>query len=270
LILEKEINSIYKNIHNYNEYNEYNEMTLSHSFPARHPQHPLETHQRWTRALTESGKFHWATRATIVQKMAERRRKRWAAAAVANKEHEATVAAEMVTVKPTLVRQNAVGREVREFKAGVTATEAIRNRTASKRKLLNYMAENGVYFYGQSWPGLSDGQYTRRNNIQQQVVPGSVLHMKTTNGKDYMRGVVGSSFRHISCSEFERNHRDYINAAWGSKWIPSGAPGGGRLLVCDVSWTKHTLTESMEFWLNKLTKNGGGCTAQQGTLIPLS
>jgi hypothetical protein len=96
LILGTELNSIYKNIHNYNEYNE---MTLPHSFPTRQPQQALEPHQRWTRALNESGKLHWATRPTIVQKMAERRRKRWAAAAAANKAHEAT---------PTLVRQNAV------------------------------------------------------------------------------------------------------------------------------------------------------------------
>ena len=151
----------------------------------------------------------------------------------------------------------------KEFKAGCVGGES----EVIKRVVMNEMHDADVFVTGANWPGLSKGQQTNRDNVRDQVSIGDKLHVKTSDAKSYMTGIVKSLFRSISNADMLIGYSTLTEAAWGHH---GGLQAEDRIVVCDVEWTKLQLTNEMKTYLNKGVNDGGGCTRQCGTLIPLA
>jgi len=172
-----------------------------------------------------------------------------------------------------LLRQHALARQTthdpppaKEFKAGCVG---VHGSNKIKRIIMKEMYDAGIFVVCVSWAALSKAQKTNRDNVRAQVRIASTLHVKTGEQNSsralYMKGIVTSAFRDISATDILALYPTLSNAAWDEADLDTI-----RLMVCDVEWTKHTLTDDLKTYLNKVIKKGGGLTRTQGSLIPLA
>ena len=148
----------------------------------------------------------------------------------------------------TLIRQNAVPNNTpNEFKAGVPGG----------RKLMTAFLTHDNYLWCDK-----QGSRTRRTNEMNQVRVGDTLHMKTKGLKHdlHYEGVVMSEFSNISATELVADYPE----------IWQDTETDHPFKICDVKWVKKPLTEEMKVYLTQRVIDGGGCTKQCGTLIPLA
>jgi hypothetical protein len=155
------------------------------------------------------------------------------------------------------------------FKAGCLG-QIGRRSDKIKRIIMEEMYDAGIFVVCVSWAALSKAQKSNRDNVLAQVRIASTLHVKTGEKNSsralYMKGIVTSAFRDISATATLLLHPTLSNAAWDEADLDTSR----RLMVCDVEWTKHTLTDDLKTYLNKVIKKGGGLTRTQGSLIPLA
>ena len=118
-----------------------------------------------------------------------------------------------------------------------------------------------------TWQSGTGKISTRREKEMKEVCIGDTLHMVSCDNKIHYKGVVQSEFRRMPRTELLTEYQDLTLAAWGEAGPDES---DNHFKVCDVEWTKLPLTNEMNTYLRKLTKDGGGCTNQCGTLIPLA
>ena len=149
-----------------------------------------------------------------------------------------------------------------EFKAGTWGTGR-----RNKHNIRDILSTKGKYMLS-TWKGGTPEQIsTRREKEMKNVHKGDILHMVSCDHKIHYRGVVRSEFRGMSRTELFTEYQDLTLAAWGEAGPDEH---DNHFKICDVEWSKMPLTDEMNTYLSKLTKNGGGCTKQCGTLIPLA
>lgn len=150
-----------------------------------------------------------------------------------------------------------------EFKAGTWG-----KGRSNKVIIMDTLLTKGKYMLS-TWNGRSGDPHTVSTNRVKEmnnVRVGDTLHMKSPDEKTHYKGLVRSEFRGMHGTELITEYHNIVEAAWGSA---GPADRYYHFKVCDVEWTKHPLSDAMNTYLNKLVKNGGGCTKQCGTLIPL-
>ena len=147
---------------------------------------------------------------------------------------------------------------VNEFKAGTWG-----NGLANKRTIMDAFCNASKYPVGFSVREPS-ATLSKRRNEADAVHIDDIIHMKSKDNKTHYVGVVTSKWNDLAPDRLFPTFPGLDRSGLAA------TQDGCSFLVCDVVWTKKLLTDTMKVRLNKLTKNGGGCTRQCGTLIPLA
>ena len=109
---------------------------------------------------------------------------------------------------------------------------------------------------------------TRRKHQMEQLSIGDKVYM-CDNKAVYYEGILKEDYIPFSGESMIKTYPNIVEAVWGKECNSSNISSNHYIYITHIDWVKKNLTDEMESYLVKSTKNGGGRIQMQGTILKL-
>jgi len=145
-----------------------------------------------------------------------------------------------------------------------------KSQSYNKSMIMEQFYEKGVHLIDLVKP-IDNKSYIniRRKQQMERISIGDKVYM-CDNKAVYYEGIIKEDYIPFSGESMIKTYPNIVEAVWGKKECNAGIISSNHYIyITHIDWVKKTLTDEMESYLVKSTKNGGGRIQMQGTILKL-
>lgn len=141
-----------------------------------------------------------------------------------------------------------------------------KSQSYNKSMIMELFYEKGVHLIDIESKDIDNQSYIniRRKQQMERISIGDKVYM-CDNKSVYYEGVLKENYKPYPGESMIKTYPNIVETVWGNPFISSNH----CIYITHIDWVKKTLTDEMESYLVKSTKNGGGRIQMQGTILKL-